>query len=212
MIGDHKDGKTNDDVQFLFSSKKAFFFFPQNLHEKFPKLEFITFFSANISTLRKSDLESFGSQLKILNFYDNNLEVIEADLFEENPNLVSIDLGLNKIKHVAEGALNNLKNLKYLGFQSNPCHSGNGQNRQSVIEFIQEIENKCGDHKVEENNPKNYFEVRIEEITEKNLENDFEVKVKELEDIIANLKVKNEKLQRQNSELIKKISKITREL
>lgn len=144
MSGEHQDGKSNDDVHHFSSSGKALNKFPRNLEKIFKNLDSIEINAAKISTLENKDLMAFKGQLKWLNFTDNNIEVIEANLFEFNPNLEKINLDGNQIKFVGNGAFDNLHNLSSLEFK-NPCYSGSASNHSEVVKLITEIKNNCID-------------------------------------------------------------------
>ena len=139
--GDH--GKTYDDVTLFRSHLIKFNNFPQNIKKFFPNVEALNINSANIATLTKTDMASFGSQLRCFYFYINKIEVLEEGLFDENPNLEVIYLASNQIKFVASEVFDKLPKLKKLFFRINPCHSGVATDRASVLALIKQIEENC---------------------------------------------------------------------
>lgn len=74
---------------------------------------------------------------------DNNIEVIDSDLFDFTPNIERIDFDNNKIKLVGKRAFSKLKNLSKLFFSNNQCFSGNARDKLEVFEIIAEIDNNC---------------------------------------------------------------------
>lgn len=145
VIGNHIEGKTNDDVELFDSYEKLINFFPQNIQNVFKNLIYLSIQSANISTISKNDLKPFGGQLKRVYFSSNNIEAIEEDLFEFTPNMEEIYVSGNKIKYVGPGTFNNLNNLSFLTLGGNDCISEHANGRQAVIELIPRIESQCKD-------------------------------------------------------------------
>lgn len=145
VTGAHESGKANIDVLFFHTYAKNFFCFPKNLKNVFVNVDKIHFYQANFTTLTRSDLQPFGSQLKKFWFFGGDLEVIPAELFADTVNLEWIFLDDNKIKHVGKGTFTKLTKLTALCFRSNPCHSGYSFNRDGVVNLIAQVNNKCTD-------------------------------------------------------------------
>lgn len=101
----------------------------------------------NLSSLTRSDLQPFGSDLKELSIGGRNIEVIPVDLFEYSRNLEDINLNNNKIKIVERGAFSKLQKLTKLDFLNNTCHSGIAENRADVLSLITQIESRCTEYK-----------------------------------------------------------------
>lgn len=150
VTGVHESGKSNMDVLHFDSQNKIFNYFPQNLNNFFGNINHILIYSANISTLTKKDLQQFGSKLQKFWFYKNQLEVLEADLFEDTPNIEWIYLDENKLKFVERGTFVKLQKLSQFYCRKNPCHNGGASTRSSVISLTEQIENNCQDKQVYE--------------------------------------------------------------
>lgn len=119
--------------------------FPKNLEKFFKNLDSIHFNEVDFSSLKKSDLQPLGSQLKAFFFYDNKLKVIPADLFEYARNLEYINIKSNQIRGVEKGTFDQLHQLTELNFNNNPCYSGAAANRADVLTLVKQIESKCTD-------------------------------------------------------------------
>lgn len=113
------------------------------------------------------------TKLKRLSFGYNDLEIIETEIFKFNQNLEWLDLEGNKIKHIENGAISSLKNLREFYFHGNSCHSSGASNRTAVVALSSQVESKCKDAF--------YTIKKYEEVTQGRL--------KKLEDEIEKMKV-----------------------
>lgn len=145
MIGQHKSGKTFDDVNGFTKTFDRFECIPKNLGDPFKNLKEIKINRDVFPKLKRSDFQSFGSRLKKLYLDLNYIEVIPADLFEDMVNLEKIDLKINEIRYVGKGAFDKLTKLTSLNFLTNPCFSGNAENRADVIILTKKIQENCTD-------------------------------------------------------------------
>lgn len=145
VAGPHLPGKTNDDVKFFEVQDQDTIYFPSGLTKYFKNIESIQLASTKLKELTKEDLKEFGGKLKNLWLYDNDITVIQADLFQYNPNLEFINLGDNKVAQVELGAFNGLDKLHTLWLFSNPCRNGiyDDKNRTQLLMQIKEIEANC---------------------------------------------------------------------
>lgn len=145
IIGEHLNGKTNEDVKFFRNYKVIMNYFPLNLTNGFKNLEVVQVNYSDLKRITSSDLEQFGEKLKILWIGNNIVEVIEADLFKYTPNIESIGLSPQKIKHVDDGAFTKLNKLHSLWFSKNPCgvRTNVENDRMSVLTLITRIEMEC---------------------------------------------------------------------
>lgn len=71
-----------------------------------------------------------------LYFYGNNLEIIEKDLFEFNPNLEVIHLNINKILHIDPNVFNKLNDLMELYLDGNTCINMKAENDLAKVQKV----------------------------------------------------------------------------
>lgn len=148
--GFHLDGKGNDDVKLLdnYPVNTKCFYFPRMITKFFKNIESVQLHKSALKKLSKDDLEQFGEKLKKLYMHqDNDIEVIEADLFEHNPNLEEIYLQDNKIRHIEDGTFDGLQKLKELRLHGNTCTSETDYttDRSKLMAVIRSVERKCKD-------------------------------------------------------------------
>lgn len=142
--GNHKKDKTNADVVGIKSilSDKNIKFFPKGLEKIFKFLKVISIRFGRLNQIHQSDLKPFPL-LEILDLHENDILVIEYDLFDFNPNLKEIWIS-NKIKHVDVGAFDSLNNLVNLYLFNIKCIDTNAtNNRSAVMKLIETAENSC---------------------------------------------------------------------
>ncbi|KAL7012430.1 hypothetical protein ACKWTF_014848 [Chironomus riparius] len=97
-----------------------------------------------MTEIHKEELAQFPS-LKRLYLSNNELQVIEPDLFKFNQKLELIFFDNCKIKSVARNVFDKLDSLTYLGFNNNPCYSGHVENnRGQALDLAAKIYENCG--------------------------------------------------------------------
>ena len=123
--------------------KKDCKYFPGKLSNFFPNLEFLAIWEAGLSEVHQRNLAPF-TELRILSFFGNDLQVLERNLLKFNTKLEYIGLGRNQIKFIEGRIFNHLKNLHSLHFDLNVCASRQvGGNRHDVWDMVEELEEKC---------------------------------------------------------------------
>lgn len=147
VIGEHKNGKNNDDVEHYRGYAARSDFFPLRVTKFFKNVKTMQMTYSKIKEISKNDLQQFGGKLKKIFLDFGELEVIESDLFEFNPNLEEIFLDHNQIKIVKLGAFDGLEKLHTLDIGDNPCFEGEvsevRDNRENVLELIKQIYAEC---------------------------------------------------------------------
>lgn len=122
VSGTHEDGKSNSDVKVLnIGNNVNLTYFPRAIENFFPNLIAIYISSTNITYIRGDELLAFP---KLTNFQiavNPSFERVPGNLFSNNPLLQVVSFYKNNIKHVGEGIMNGLKNLKWIEFNRNYC-------------------------------------------------------------------------------------------
>jgi len=146
--------------------------------------------------------------------YGNNLEILEENLFEFNPNLELIELGSNKIAHIDPKVFDNLIKLKSLNLVSNKCIDMFAHDPIKFQNVIRTVQLQCTnlDYSNLEQKVK-YLEMESRILNSENLNKKFE----NLENEIKNSHFSNffqEKLQGLNAAVIMRetVSKINNKL
>lgn len=144
VSGVHLEGKSNADVKAFGVKDTTIKFFPKDLAKYFPKLEIVDIENSELSEITKSDLEQFGENLRTLFLAENDIENIDQNTFQSNPQLNSINLDGNHIKYVDSGAFTKLKNLVALQFENNVCFSKSIRDVAEKTSIVgRKIEKEC---------------------------------------------------------------------
>lgn len=132
----HMTGRTNDDVKGISIRGQTLRFVPRNIDAFFPNIESLFVQQSQIQELFSKDLKNLPN-LREVNMDGNLIEVISADLFEENQNITGISFSLNPMKHIDYKAFEKLPNLTTLFFSNSLCISHQAwNNRAEVLRMI----------------------------------------------------------------------------
>lgn len=120
ITGNHMRGKTSNDGIYFYSKRNIFQYFPTGLQKHFSSLLGIYITYGQMKSIHQKDLQLY-SKLELLDLYNNEIEVIEDNLFKFNPNLVAISFHSNNIFHISYTAFSGLTELSSLSMGSNIC-------------------------------------------------------------------------------------------
>ena len=141
MTGEHLT--INSVVDCFYANDKKIKFFPKGLEKIFNNIRAILIYFGRLVAIHQSDLKPFP-KLKIVSFWGNDIEVLEADLFNYNPELELISFRDNKIIQVHPSAFSNLNKLSYLRIENNTCISMEASdNSTAVRQIIDEMKENC---------------------------------------------------------------------
>ena len=210
ISGTHQFGRDNDNVEaFNVENKGQINYFPRGLNKFFKNLKAIQIYNNVLKEIHQRDLKDFP-KLMGLSLRTNNLEILEENLFEFNPNLEFIDLWSNKITHIDPHVFSNLIKLHSLFVFQNPCISMYITDNSTAIQnIIRAAQLQCTNlvYSNLEQQVK-YLEFESNFLNSENLKENLE----NLENLIKNSKFSNffrENLKIFNAELIKKVTIFT---
>jgi hypothetical protein len=133
LVGNHEKGKDATDVLGLYIFGKKCFYFPENVHKFFTNLEGIVIGFAGLKRISNKDLRK-TPKLQILMLPNNEIEVLEKDLFEFNPHLKAFVVNHNKIKHIEPG-LFSIKILSKIFLYKNTCIDSVAVSKEQKLEL-----------------------------------------------------------------------------
>lgn len=121
IVGTFSDGKTNTDVKVITFGENKMTYIPDMTATRtaFPNFHKLFIVNCELKHIERSKLAKL-TQLTYLNFFGNQLEYFEADVFDDLINLESLFFVYNKIKVLPVNLLSNLKNLFEFGSWANP--------------------------------------------------------------------------------------------
>lgn len=142
--GSHEPGKTNDDVKGLSVHNNAVMTnFLKNIHTFFPNLSAIAWVNGTLKVLTASDLQPFGSNLKVFSLYRNKLSSVSGDLFKHSPKLKLVYFNYNLIETVGEDLLANLNELTNIYFEFNVCINMNANTQPELVDLKELLLAQC---------------------------------------------------------------------
>lgn len=124
IYGSHIDGHDNGDVKKLNIHRENCKYIPKGFEKFFPNLEGLRVAQSGLISIQQSDL-SVHPNLRNCDMFNNDLTVLEKDLFAKNPKLEYLYFGDNRIESVGHDILAPLHNLHTAVFQ--------GKNLQRII-------------------------------------------------------------------------------
>lgn len=142
ILGSHMQGKSHDDVKFLNVVDQVLNYFPQNFDYFFKNLEIIQIHTTKLKEITSEDLKPF-KKLKNLWIPGNEVEILEGDLFVNNPLLEFIAIQENHIMHIDQSTFAVLKKLKHLMFFEIYCLSGVSYDYLNLEEALKDILSNC---------------------------------------------------------------------
>jgi len=195
ISGTHQAGFNDDNVNaFRIHDIGQLHYFPRGLNKFFKNLKGIAINYSGLKEIHQCDLKDFP-KMELLYLFGNNLEILEENLFEFNPNLEIISLRYNKISHIDPNVFNKLTKLHSLNFESNKCVTSSATNPSEVKTIIRIANYRCTNSDYSNLEQK----VKILEIESKNTNSEnLKEKVEKLENEIKNSEFPNffqEKLQ-----------------
>lgn len=119
-------------------------FLPKGLEKFFPNLKGIKMANTGLKSIKQENLKPFP-KLSHLALFGGDLERLDNDLFEFNPQLQWLALDDNKLKFIGEDLLNidNLEKLKKVSLYNNQCISKKAWKRDDVEELVELIKANC---------------------------------------------------------------------
>lgn len=84
-----------------------------NVLEKFRRIVDFRIWSCGLKYVERSKLAPFARRLRVLDFFNNNIEDIPEDAFNDLTQLQELKLLNNRIKHLHEKTFQNLRHLKW---------------------------------------------------------------------------------------------------
>lgn len=154
-INENKN-KIDSMIEILFRDDEIFYI-PHGFYGVYTQIIKFTVVRSKLKEIHQSDFSQFP-ELKILWLYDNDLEILENNLFEKNLKLEEIEFQNNKIWFIGDETFTKLStSILKLNFSNNFCinldfNSGS----ESWISIIENLKN-CAENKI-----LNFVKVKLE--------------------------------------------------
>ncbi|CAG9812281.1 unnamed protein product [Chironomus riparius] len=123
--GDHMENQTDEDVTYFINEIEIVDYlasFTSDLCSKYPNLMMIHLRFFDIEKLEENSLENCQN-LKILNFYGNNITEIPENVFFQNHELTEINIIHNELTTLPQNLFENQAELQWLNLRVNQINS-----------------------------------------------------------------------------------------
>lgn len=142
--GSHENQKNRDDVDSFEANGKTFMYFPQKLELLFKNLRLICIRKSQMKAINKHDLKPHKKLTHLdLDLDDNDIDVLDNDLFQFNQGMELISFERNKIFHIGNQIFDNLLKLKEIWLSSNICINMNGLDIKNKVILINIARKNC---------------------------------------------------------------------
>jgi len=130
-------------VEGFYAEFETIKFFPKGLDKLFKNLKLIHMYYCDLKEIHQSDLKPFPN-LVYFRLALNKIEVIEAGLFDYNPNLEFVGFWESKIIHIDPNVFDHLYKLSYLWLSTVPCINIDFyDSREQVKKAIKIVKSNC---------------------------------------------------------------------
>lgn len=131
--------KNKTNVEIFETKNQQVYFFPQNLANIFPYLRNIKINHAGLKSIKTEDIAPFKHNLEYLDLSNNELKIIESNLFDKNKFMIEISFSNNQIELIEEETFE-LDSLQILNLSGNVCtknlNLGGESKPTEVLELI----------------------------------------------------------------------------
>lgn len=86
---------------------------------KFKNIYDLRIWTCGLKFIERSKLTIFAKNLRVLDFFNNHIEQLPENVFDDLLRLEELKILNNRVKHLPENLFHNLKNLKYFFAENN---------------------------------------------------------------------------------------------
>lgn len=143
IVGNHLEGRNNSDVNgFYIEFEEILTTIPNGIENFFADLEVFQWWFGNISTIDSTPFKPFPNLIYI-ELFINKLVSLDGDLFQYTPKLRQIGLHSNLLQHVGHDLMTDLTDLVDAGFLNNPCINVYANTPQQIEELNLQLPIQC---------------------------------------------------------------------
>lgn len=140
-VGNHFTN-TDEVKSFHIYDSPHCLYIPFGIEKFFANIEVLTVQFCGLKIVTKEDLKPLR-HLRGLYLQNNEIEILGNDLFKHNPEIQEINLCDNKLKNVAVGVFEPLKNLQKVEILRNLCIDLSAIKSNEVEILIRNVKEKC---------------------------------------------------------------------
>lgn len=140
--GQHGVGKSNADVKGIWADGKNLIFIPKDVDKFFPNIIALVYNYASIIEVHEEDFKPFPN-LRMTWMTANQIDILEENLFRNNPKLGEISFANNKIRLISVNTFSSLKALSYLYLDQNECIDSRASSPRTVRALVYDTKFQC---------------------------------------------------------------------
>lgn len=144
--GNHEEGKSNNDVQYLIFGHTTVHYILRGIEEIFPRLVRLIIYNCGLKSIKRQDLHGL-EQLELLQLTRNALKSLPVDLFVGLTKLHEIDFARNQVQFMSSKLLEPIEDngLENVDLRSNAKidYFYHKNLLGSLKDLMEEIDRKC---------------------------------------------------------------------
>lgn len=133
-------------ITYLDINDQTVHYLPKGIENFFPLLEKLSIVGAELESVKSDNLKPFV-HLKTVNLKNNKITTLDSNVFESNPEITTLWISHNKLKHIGADILTPLKKLTYADFSSNDCVDKlideEGSDKTDFSALVNDFKTKC---------------------------------------------------------------------
>jgi BTB/POZ domain/Leucine rich repeat len=179
FIGEHEEGKTNNDVTSIWFDNTVVEHVPRSFYKIFPNLKTLEIRNCGLKNITRKDLRGLEN-LERLTITYNKLRSLPSDLFIEMCKLQRISIRNNNLEFMSSELLTPItgNQLKLLNFRGNnkidaTYNPGAKRSVKTLQELMEIIDRDCSEPNDEKEDLESEFHGRFKEMWQSNRYSDF---------------------------------------
>lgn len=134
--------KKNLDVKGLSIRFQVWERVPRAMRNFFPNLEAIEMIATHLREITWEDFEGL-TRLKNLNFKGNKLQTLDGSIFQSMPQLHTISLSKNPLRHINLDTFKHSKELKAIYLRNTSCIDEDAVGSEQIKKFLPLLQARC---------------------------------------------------------------------
>ncbi|XP_037046956.1 leucine-rich repeat and transmembrane domain-containing protein 1-like [Bradysia coprophila] len=133
-------------VTYLDILDQTVHYLPKGIENFFPLLEKLSIVGSELNSVKSDNLKPFV-HLQTVNLKNNKITTLDSNVFEFNPEITTLWMSRNNLKHIGADILTPLKKLTYADFSANECVDKlideEGSETVDFSTLVNEFKTKC---------------------------------------------------------------------
>lgn len=137
-----KNAHENRNIKGFLAKHKQIFYMPRNIGNLFKFIEYLEINNCSLRKITSENLNEFKN-LKYLSLANNKIEHLKSGLFQNNPQLTTVNLNYNQISWIEPTVLGSKSAITIFALDGNVCYSDTAIDKSGVDKMIEIIKTAC---------------------------------------------------------------------